>query len=133
MMHDFAKNGKKKRRIVLNDTTFYGLEGSRTLDLSDANRTLSQLSYEPIFKPPKTAWGRVVYNSRLFKDRMGSQLSYRPMMMTLIVYRVLGRLSSNFGECEQGTYKRPSCQKATALAAATLRESTPWDIGIFTV
>ena len=133
MMHDFAKNGKKKRRIVLNDTAFYGLEGSRTLDLSDANRTLSQLSYEPIFKPPKTAWGRVVYNSRLFKDRMGSQLSYRPMMMTLIVYRVLGRLSSNFGEREQGTYKRPSCQKATALAAATLRESTPWDIGIFTV
>ena len=38
MMHDFAKNGKKKRRIVLNDTAFYGLEGSRTLDLSDANR-----------------------------------------------------------------------------------------------
>ena len=41
-------------------------------------RLHSQLSYEPIFKPPKTAWGRVVYNSRLFKDRMGSQLSYRP-------------------------------------------------------
>ena len=39
----------------------------------------SQLSYEPIFKPPKTAWGRVVYNSRLFKDRMGSQLSYEPI------------------------------------------------------
>lgn len=78
MMHDFAKNGKKKRRIVQHDTAFYGLEGSRTLDLSDANRTLSQLSYEPIFKPPKTAWGRVVYNSRLFKDRMGSQLSYEP-------------------------------------------------------
>ena len=133
MMHDFVKKDKKKCRIVLNDTAFYGREGSRTLDLSDANRTLSQLSYEPIFKPPKTAWGRVVYNSRLFKDRMGSQLSYRPMMMTLIVYRVLGRLSSNFGERKQGTYKRPSCQKATALAAATLRESTPWDIGIFTV
>ena len=81
MMHDFAKNGKKKRRIVLNDTALYGLEGSRTLDLSDANRTLSQLSYEPIFKPPKTAWGRVVYNSRLFKDRMGSQLSYRPIFV----------------------------------------------------
>ena len=133
MMHDFAKKRKKKRRIVQHDTAFYGLEGSRTLDLSDANRTLSQLSYEPIFKPPKTAWGRVVYNSRLFKDRMGSQLSYRPMMMTLIVYRVLGRLSSNFGERERGIYKRPSCQKATALAAATLRESTPWDMGIFTV
>ena len=36
----FAKNGKKKRRIVQHDTAFYGLEGSRTLDLSDANRTL---------------------------------------------------------------------------------------------
>ena len=125
MMHDFAKKSKKKRRIVQHDTAFYGLEGSRTLDLSDANRTLSQLSYEPIFKPPKTAWGRVVYNSRLFKDRMGSQLSYRPIVMTLIVYRVLGRLSSNFRERKRGNYKRPSCQKATALAAATLRESTP--------
>ena len=125
MMHDFAKKSKKKRRIVQHDTAFYGLEGSRTLDLSDANRTLSQLSYEPIFKPPKTAWGRVVYNSRLFKDRMGSQLSYRPILMTLIVYRVLGRLSSNFRERKRGNYKRPSCQKATALAAATLRESTP--------
>ena len=52
MMHDFARNGKKKRRIVLNDTAFYGLEGSRTLDLSDANRTLSQLSYEPTKKAP---------------------------------------------------------------------------------
>ena len=71
MMHDFAKNGKKKRRIVLNDTAFYGPRGIRTLDLSDANRTLSQLSY-------------------------------RPMMMTLIVYRVLGRLSSNFGERKRG-------------------------------
>lgn len=132
-----AEHYKQENRpaVLLRQSGFllYGLEGSRTLDLSDANRTLSQLSYEPIFKPPKTAWGRVVYNSRLFKDRMGSQLSYRPMMMTLIVYRVLGRLSSNFGEREQGTYKRPSCQKATALAAATLRESTPWDIGIFTV
>ena len=28
---------------------FGGLEGDRTLDLSDANRTLSQLSYEPEF------------------------------------------------------------------------------------
>ena len=27
----------------------------------------------------------------------------------------------------------PSCQKATALAAATFRESTPWDMGIMTV
>ena len=50
MMHDFAKNSKKKRRIVLNDTAFYGLEGSRTLDLSDANRTLSQLSYGPTYE-----------------------------------------------------------------------------------
>ena len=27
----------------------------------------------------------------------------------------------------------PSCQKATALAAATFRESTPWDMGMRTV
>ena len=75
---------------------------------------------------PTTLWGTKAI-------RLHSQLSYRPMMMTLIVYRVLGRLSSNFGERKRGIYKRPSCQKATALAAATLRESTPWDMGIFTV
>ena len=51
-----------------------------TLWGTKAIRLHSQLSYEPIFKPPKTAWGRVVYNSRLFKDRMGSQLSYRPIL-----------------------------------------------------
>ena len=62
MMHDFAKNGKKKRRIVQHDTAFYGLEGSRTLDLSDANRTLSQLSYRPIPDDPVsvTLFGKFV-------------------------------------------------------------------------
>ena len=58
MMHDFAKNGKKKRRIVQHDTAFYGLEGSRTLDLSDANRTLSQLCYEPTKKHPISNGGK---------------------------------------------------------------------------
>ena len=41
----------KNRRIVQNDAAMRqigGLEGDRTLDLSDANRTLSQLSYEPM-------------------------------------------------------------------------------------
>jgi hypothetical protein len=33
----------------------------------------------------------------------------------------------------QIVYREQSCQKATALAAATLRESTPWDMGIRTV
>ena len=73
------------------------------------------------------------YNTRSGMQRLLSQLSYRPMMMTLIVYRVLGRLSSNFGERKRGTYKRPSCQKATALAAATFRLSTPCCMGIITV
>ena len=73
------------------------------------------------------------YNTRSGMQCLRSQLSYRPILMTLIVYRVLGRLSSDFRERKRGTYKRPSCQKATALAAATLRESTPWDMGIFTV
>ena len=80
MMHDFAKNSKKKRRIVLNDTAFYGLEGSRTLDLSDANRTLSQLSYEPTKKAPNFEWGQMSYNTRSGMQRLHSQLSYRPMM-----------------------------------------------------
>ena len=30
-------------------------------------------------------------------------------------------------------FRLPSCQKATALAAATFKESTPWDMGIKTV
>ena len=32
-----------------------------------------------------------------------------------------------------GAYCARSSQKATALAAATFRESTPWYMGIFTV
>ena len=45
----FSKKLQKSRKIS-NFTAFCGgLEGIRTLDLSDANRTLSQLSYEPVF------------------------------------------------------------------------------------
>ena len=46
---NFLKKLQKSREII--DFTAFsgGLEGIRTLDLSDANRTLSQLSYEPIF------------------------------------------------------------------------------------
>ena len=35
--------------------------------------------------------------------------------------------------CFFHAFRLPNCQKATALAAATLRESTPWDMGIITV
>ena len=58
MMHDFAKNGKKKRRIVLNDTAFYGLEGRRTLDLSDANRTLSHADLKEAPKGQNISLGK---------------------------------------------------------------------------
>ena len=47
-------------------------------------------------------------------------------MLVAIVYCLIGR-NPAFGHC------LPSCQKATALAAATFSESTPCDIGIFTV
>ena len=36
-------------RILSDYPVFGGPEETRTLDLSDANRTLSQLSYRPIF------------------------------------------------------------------------------------
>ena len=58
MMHDFAKNGKKKRRIVQHDTAFYGLEGSRTLDLSDANRTLSHADLKEAPKGQNISFGK---------------------------------------------------------------------------
>ena len=39
----------KKRETPKRVSLFFGgLEGDRTLDLTDANRTLSQLSYRPI-------------------------------------------------------------------------------------
>ncbi len=38
---------KKKHHPMGGAFLYGGLEGDRTLDLSDANRTLSQLSYEP--------------------------------------------------------------------------------------
>ena len=48
---------------------FGGLEGIRTLDLSDANRTLSQLSYKPEYEIFPDFWAR-------FKLCSLSQLSY---------------------------------------------------------
>ena len=48
---DFKKY-KKVRNLLKkseNSEHFGGPEETRTLDLSDANRTLSQLSYRPIF------------------------------------------------------------------------------------
>ena len=42
--------GKTKRPPHRVTFCFGGPEGIRTLDLSDANRTLSQLSYKPIFR-----------------------------------------------------------------------------------
>ena len=44
---------------------------------------------------PTTLWGTKAI-------RLHSQLSYEPTVMTLIVYRVLGRLSSDFGESGGG-------------------------------
>lgn len=38
-----------------------------------------------------------------------------------------------FGADNRGGYRAPSCQKATALAAATFSESTPCDMGMRTV
>ncbi len=40
--------GGVRLNTVAQDLTSCGAEGIRTLDLSDANRTLSQLSYSPI-------------------------------------------------------------------------------------
>ena len=46
---DAVENNTKKQAPIrwIGACSFGGLEGDRTLDLSDANRTLSQLSYEP--------------------------------------------------------------------------------------
>ena len=50
-----AKRAKPKKKDTLRGVfLFGGLEGDRTLDLTDANRTLSQLSYEPIFEQGET-------------------------------------------------------------------------------
>ena len=39
----------KKREVCFQTSQIGGDGGIRTLDLTDANRTLSQLSYAPIF------------------------------------------------------------------------------------
>ena len=41
--------------------------------------------------------------------------------------------NSSAGDRQQLPQCFPSCQNATALAAATFSESTPWDMGILTV
>ena len=44
------------------------------------------------------------------------------------LYEIFGSLSARYG-----VHLARSCQKATALAAATFKESTPCDIGMRTV
>ena len=71
---------QKCREIIDFTALSGGLEGIRTLDLSDANRTLSQLSYEPV-------WHYfVVFRARL-ADRLLSHLSYKPILRYFVVFR----------------------------------------------
>ncbi len=51
-----AENKKKESPDHQDFPFFGGDEGIRTLDLSDANRTLSQLSYRPIKVAQKRAY-----------------------------------------------------------------------------
>ena len=60
---------KKSLRTKCRPQRRGGDEGDRTLDLTDANRTLSQLSYAPRYE--------IVVGIEL--NRPGSQLSYAPM------------------------------------------------------
>ena len=45
----------------------------------------------------------------------------------------VGQEACSYPNVVSGALRQASCQKATAEAAATLRESTPWDIGMRTV
>ena len=47
----FISNNKHDGSVSKPSCLFGGPEETRTLDLSDANRTLSQLSYRPIYFP----------------------------------------------------------------------------------
>ena len=49
--------------------------------------------------------------------------------LVVVILSSLG--DANFSLLERNQLH--SCQNATALAAATFRLSTPWDMGIFTV
>ena len=50
ILSQYSPSNKKKSTIILSKLpwTFGGPEEDRTLDLTDANRTLSQLSYGPV-------------------------------------------------------------------------------------
>ena len=65
---------------------FGGPEGDRTLDLTDANRTLSQLSYRPKSTVPKAEQKKQYEIIRCGRkpNPLRSQLSYRPIFSYLI-------------------------------------------------
>ncbi len=61
-----GRSGQSPRSPKKNTTRwvvffFGGLEGDRTLDLTDANRTLSQLSYEPILEQGKNPAPMIIH------------------------------------------------------------------------
>ena len=69
--HEIQGLTKKGEKVLIFRTfsPFGGPEETRTLDLSDANRTLSQLSYRPIFM-------------NFFRVK----LSYRPERLNIIAH-----------------------------------------------
>jgi len=67
------------------------------------------------FRPARSCFASVHYSCTL--QRKGSQKHLLPGTFLYMTVQFLGR----------------SCQKATALAAATFSESTPLDIGIITL
>lgn len=71
---------------------------------------------------------------RFIKIQAGLFQNLIPLAIILIeeIYQGQQVLFCSWGPPKE-CYCLPSCQNATALAAATLRESTPWDMGMRTV
>ncbi len=88
--HEIQGLTKKGEKVLIFRTfsPFGGPEETRTLDLSDANRTLSQLSYRPKYWyfVMQTRWHRVSCVKSLELARLLSQLSYRPERLNIIAH-----------------------------------------------
>ena len=68
-----------------------------------------------------------------FQGSQGGFAARVARLATLTSPILLTMCSHICNACNRRGRYLPSCQNATALAAATFRESTPWDMGIFTV
>ena len=88
----WQENIKNPESLILSGFFDCGPEGIRTLDLSDANRTLSQLSYKPLFRTRGNVARKAIF-VKSFSPGFGFSGSVQDVLFGLLFAACLAEVS----------------------------------------